>query len=482
MAQTSTTATKRGYLGFGSFFSDNVEELIAQPDEAYVPPPLPFAVDDLFADVEQSTPLALGAAARPHFLVDFTRWTFLNHGAFGATARLPFEAAQRWRLHCESQPLVHFDRELFPHSVHAIRQMARVLRAAPTDVVLAANATTALNAVIFSTPLAPGEAVFSLSICYGSVKTMLRLRAAQTGAQFVDAEVRFPLARGGDDVVDLVARTLPANAKLAVFDTVTSNTAVVLPIAQLARACLARCPNIRILVDGAHSLGAPLPLDVPALGVHFFVSNCHKHLCSPRGVAVLWAHPSHRGALRPLVVSHGTGAGFTSDFIWHGCADYAPVLSTTLTLRWWRAVGEARAHEYMRGTLAAGVSALLARWQTHTLVPLEMCSNMALVRLPSDEPPPGGDDVPHATGGGPASRADVNELLQRQPPAADGGATSADAKEWQDWLHFAAAVEVPVKCIQGHLYVRISAHIYNEPRDYEILARAVAAALRWTDA
>ena len=32
---------------------------------------------------------------------------------------------------------------------------------------------------------------------------------------------------------------------------------------------------------------------------------------------------------------------------------------------------------------------------------------------------------------------------------------------------------MPVKAIQGRLYVRISAHIYNVPRDYKALSAAV---------
>lgn len=34
-------------------------------------------------------------------------------------------------------------------------------------------------------------------------------------------------------------------------------------------------------------------------------------------------------------------------------------------------------------------------------------------------------------------------------------------------------LQVPVKAIQGKLYVRVSAHIYNEPREYQRLAEAV---------
>ena len=42
----------------------------------------------------------------------------------------------------------------------------------------------------------------------------------------------------------------------------------------------------------------------------------------------------------------------------------------------------------------------------------------------------------------------------------------------QDWLHSERRIEVPVKCVQGNLYVRISAHVYNEISDYETLADA----------
>lgn len=34
-------------------------------------------------------------------------------------------------------------------------------------------------------------------------------------------------------------------------------------------------------------------------------------------------------------------------------------------------------------------------------------------------------------------------------------------------------LQVPVKAIEGRLYVRISAHIYNTPQDYRTLSAAV---------
>ena len=51
-------------------------------------------------------------------------------------------------------------------------------------------------------------------------------------------------------------------------------------------------------------------------------------------------------------------------------------------------------------------------------------------------------------------------------------ATSTDAKRVQDSLHYIHRIEVPVKCVDGRLYVRLSAHVYNCLEDYEKLAVA----------
>jgi hypothetical protein len=46
---------------------------------------------------------------------------------------------------------------------------------------------------------------------------------------------------GPEDIVSLVREQLPGNARLAVFDAVTSNTALVLPLPALVQLCRDRC-------------------------------------------------------------------------------------------------------------------------------------------------------------------------------------------------------------------------------------------------
>lgn len=90
-------AHQRGYQAFGSFFSDNVEDMIRSNDEPLDPASV---VPD--ADLLPAAPVGLGAAAREHYLVDFSTWTFLNHGAFGCGSGL-FRAPEAHSQSCRGK-------------------------------------------------------------------------------------------------------------------------------------------------------------------------------------------------------------------------------------------------------------------------------------------------------------------------------------------------------------------------------------------
>jgi isopenicillin-N epimerase len=50
--------------------------------------------------------------------------------------------------------------------------------------------------------------------------------------------------------------------------------------------------------------------------------------------------------------------------------------------------------------------------------------------------------------------------------------TPNNAKRIQGYL-FDRRIEVPIKCVEGKLYARLSCHIYNTPADYHQLAKAL---------
>ena len=61
------------------------------------------------------------------------------------------------------------------------------------------------------------------------------------------------------------------------------------------------------------------------------------------------------------------------------------------------------------------------------------------------------------------------------------GTPSAYFFSEKDALHHGFRVEAPIKCLHGRLWVRLSAHVYNDLRDYERFAVAVEAVARAGD-
>ncbi|CAI8058001.1 Probable L-cysteine desulfhydrase, chloroplastic [Geodia barretti] len=216
----------------------------------------------------------------------------------------------------------------------------------------------------------------------------------------------------------------------------------------MATQCHSR--GVEILVDGAHALGA-LPISMRDIGADYYVSNAHKWLCNPKGCGFLYVRTSLQRKVRPLVVSHGYDSGFSSSYIWSGLKDYSPFLALNTVLEFWQCCGPDKIRHYITTTAREAGEALVKSWGTELLANSSMFGSMVLVALPDAV---GWTWSPeHGTFTGPFDYSHA-ELLQ-------------------DKLYHNHQIEAPVKAIQGRLYVRISAHIYNTAQDYAKLAAAV---------
>jgi isopenicillin-N epimerase len=346
-------------------------------------------------------------------------------------------AQETLRGEMERQPVQFLSRAaLQPRLRAAAGQLAAFLGAAGEDLVFVDNATTGVNAVLRSFALRPGDEVLITDHTYPAVRNAVRFVCSRAGARMVEARLPFP-PESPDGIAAAVMAALTDRTRLAVFDLVSSASAIIMPAA-LARAC--RDAGVRVLIDAAHGPGM-LDLDLPALQADWVTGNAHKWLFAPKGCALLWATKEAQQDLHPTVISHGFEQGFANEFDWTGTRDPTAWLAVPAALEFYHSMGDGalRARNHDLAVTAAGL--LAERWGTEAGAPAEMVGAMAVVRVPGGLP---------------------------------GTLVAAQAVHDRLWQKY--HIEVPVMCIGQALWVRISAQIYNELEDYQRLAAAIAEA------
>jgi isopenicillin-N epimerase len=368
---------------------------------------------------------------------------FLNHGSFGACPRAVLAVQQGLRERLEREPVQFLVRDLEGLLDTARAALAAYVGAAAEDLAFVTNATTGVNAVLRSLRLDPGDELLTTDHAYGACRNTLAWVAERTGARLVTASVPFPLA-GDDAVVEPVLAAVTARTRLAVLDHVTSPTGVVFPIARLVAALAER--GVDVLVDGAHAPGM-LPLDVRAVGAAYYVGNCHKWMCAPKGAGFLHVRRDRQAGIHPTVTSHGwrvprtDRSRFRLEFDWTGSQDPTA----------WLAVPAAIAH--VGGLLPGGWDAIRARNRALALA----ARNLLCAAL--DVAPPAPD---HMLG----SLAAVPLPDATEPPR-----PPLFLDPLQDALLAVHRIEVPVVLFPWpRRLIRVSAHLYNGVEEYARLA------------
>lgn len=307
---------------------------------------------------------------------------FLNHGSYGATPKrvLAFQQSLRDRL--EAQPC-QFINNFAPGAIrNAVAEMAAFVRAEADDVGFVENTTTGINAVVNSRDIGPQDEIVIVDHVYNAVRQTLHHVIARTGASLKVVPLGLPVA-DDDQVLSAIQSRLTPNTALVVIDHVASLSAVVFPVRQIADICRAR--SIPVLVDGAHAPGM-LDLDIPALGVDWYVGNCHKWLCAPKGAAILWARRDRQEGLHPTVISHDYRKGFTAEFDKIGTRDQTAWLSVPEALRFIGDLGGTDLMQRNHDVTVAAAEKLSERFATRMGAPASMFGSMATIELPGDLP------------------------------------------------------------------------------------------------
>jgi isopenicillin-N epimerase len=369
---------------------------------------------------------------------------YLNHGTVGVTPRRVLEAQQAIRDEIERHPARYLLRELSgltassglsqPRLRAAAQEVAEFLGARGEDLVFVGNATTGVNAVLRSLGLEPGDEILISNLAYGAVANTATFVAREHRAKVVRLELPFPVSDPGL-YVEAVDQALTPRTKVAILDHITSETALILPLAEMAQRARAR--GVPVLADGAHAPGQ-IPLDIPGLGVDWYVANLHKWAFAPRGCGILWAAPERQKDLHPPVISWGLEQGFTREFDWVGTQDPSAYLAAPEGIRFMRDLGVGAMRQYNHDLAWGAARMLMERWNLELPTPKSMIGSMVTLPLPQGL-----------------------------------GSSPADAARLKDALLFEDNIELPIGSFVGRLWARISAQVYNDLSDIERFAQAL---------
>jgi len=362
--------------------------------------------------------------------------TFLNHGAFGATPREVSSAQQQWRVQMEQHPSRFFMEELQPLILHATETLSGFIGAHASQTVMIENASSGICTVLNSLRLSPKAKIVTTNHVYNAVRNALRHVVHPVDGVLVEVPVPLPAA-GPQDFLAALKGEVDEATSLVVIDHITSPSALILPVRDIVDHCHGL--GVPVLVDGSHAPGG-IDLHIDALGADWYVGNCHKWMCAPKGAAFLTVKSGVEQGLHPQVISHAYGAGFKAEFGKIGSRDATAWLSVPAAVALHKSLGGADLRKRNHQIALEAGKALSDTLKTPLAGPDEMFGPMISVKLPD------------RMAASPERAAEITKTLARDH-----------------------RIDVLIVPHSDALWMRVSMHAYNDMADIEDLISALAA-------
>ena len=376
---------------------------------------------------------------------------FLNHGSFGATPNGIREEQRNWQDLLEDEPVRFYEDLAMDFMENSRKALAVMLECDAEDLALVENATTGVNTILRSLEFNTGDEILVPDHAYQACRNAIDFVAQRWGVKVVTVNIPFPI-EGPQIAFDIIMAGVTERTVLAMIDTVTSPTGLLMPFERLTKELEAK--GVAVLLDAAHGIGM-VPLSLDKLGASYSTSNCHKWLCAPKGSAFLHVRKDRQHLIHPLTISHGMTfplgdtTRFRHEFDWTGTRDYSAACSIPYTIEVMEQMvdgGWPAIMKHNHDLAIEGRRILCERLGIHAPCPDEMIACIATLELPSG----GGAGIP----------------LHEPDPL---------HKVLQDTY----GIQVPVwswESPKGR-YIRISAQLYNHVDEYHYLANALAIEL-----
>ena len=256
------------------------------------------------------------------FILD-RKTTFLNHGSFGACTKEVMNQYIEFQYELENQPVHFIEKEIPDLMTKSRKSLSKFLNVDSNDLILIDNPTTAINEIIRSLKLQPGDEIISTDHEYGAMDKAWEFITEKTGSVYKNIKLPFPI-ESNDDITSTLVNNCSDKTKVLFISHITSPTAIIFPVKELCD--FARKNNIITIIDGAHAPGH-IELDIRNLNPDYYIGTCHKWLCTPKGVSFLYVDKEIQNKLDPLIIGWGWRdsetklSNFQSNHQWWGTRD-----------------------------------------------------------------------------------------------------------------------------------------------------------------
>jgi selenocysteine lyase/cysteine desulfurase len=279
-----------------------------------------FAGSALFAALAAETPpmpdLSSWDAVRAQFALDPDVAHFASF--FIASHPVPVrDSIEAWRRTMDRNPFLVIEEGLFADEAQNVplkvqAAVAGYIGARPEDIALTRATTEGLALIYLGLPLRPGDEVLATTHDHYSHHESIRFATERTGATMRMITLY-------DDASTATLDSLTANllkgigpkTRVVGLTWVHSSTGMRLPIRELVVALKAKHPEILVVLDGVHGIGA-VDETLATIGADYIAAGTHKWMFAPRGTGILWSTADGWARLRPVIPTFSEWESYTA--------------------------------------------------------------------------------------------------------------------------------------------------------------------------
>lgn len=380
---------------------------------------------------------------KSHFLLN-PEITFLNHGSFGACPKPILENYQYWQNELEREPVQFIQKKAPLYLQTAKDAVAQFLGCNADDFFFTSNPTIAINTIMRSMDLQPGDEILTTNHEYGAMDRTWNFYCEKSGANYIRQNISIPI-QSKESLLEEFWKGYTPKTKIIFLNQISSATALIFPVKEIIQK--AKTLGLITIIDGAHSPGH-IDLDLAELDPDYYTGTLHKWMLAPKGCSFLYVKKELQKDVDPLIVGWGYQSETPSnsrflDYHQHqGTRDISAFLTAPAAIQFLKENNWTQKSAESKKLILENYQRFCDLLGTQPICPItseflgQMCS------------------IP----------------IQTNNPVA-----------LKDMLYQKYKIEIPVMKIGHGIFIRISLNAYNTPNDLEILHAALTSIKNETD-